>query len=95
MDAADYVTMDDDIPVADNDMDGYEVRLVTDLRRTDPFISSKHGEIQSSRNDKVEEMPEEKLLCEIKNVMQAMHYIKQLKLFCLEKDYGPMLDSLV
>ena len=31
MDEADYVTMDDDISVADNDIDGYEVRLLAVL----------------------------------------------------------------
>ena len=35
MDAADYVTMDEDIPVADKNMDGYEVQLLTELTRTD------------------------------------------------------------
>ena len=37
MDPADYVTMGDDIPVAYNDMNGYEERLLADLRRTDSF----------------------------------------------------------
>ena len=44
MDAADYVTMNDDIPVADNDIDGYEVRLFVDVRGTDNSTSSNHGE---------------------------------------------------
>ena len=33
--------------------------------------------------------------CEIKNVSQVMHLIKQLKLFCLDRDYGPVLNSFV
>ena len=32
MDAADCVTMDEDIPVPDNNMDGYKVRLLADLK---------------------------------------------------------------
>ena len=88
MDAADYVTMDDDIPVADNDMDGYEVRLPADLRRTDNSTSSSHSEDQSSQDDEAEEVPEKTLQCEIKNVTQAMHYIEEFKLFCLDRAMG-------
>ena len=60
MDAADYVTMDDDIPVADNNMDGCKVRILADLKRTDNSTSSKHGEEQSLLDDEVEEMPEKR-----------------------------------
>ena len=57
MDAVNYVTMDDNIPVADNDMEGYEVRLLADLKRTDNSTRSKHGEEQSLRDVEVEEIP--------------------------------------
>ena len=95
MDAADYTTMDDDISVADNNTDGYKIRLLADLRRTDNSTSSNHGKEQNSRDDEVEKMLEETIQCGIKNVMQTMHYNEQLKLLFIEKDYGPVLDSLV
>ena len=74
-------------------MNSYEVQLLADLRRTDNSTSSNHTKKQNSRDDEVEEISEETLQCEIKNMMQVMHYIEQLKLFCLEKGYGPVLDS--
>ena len=94
MNAADCVTMDDDILVADNDMDGYKVRLLADLRRTDNFTSSCHSKDQYSQDDEAEEVQEKTLQCESENVTQAMQYIKELKLSCLKRDYGPVLNSL-
>ena len=61
MDAADYVSMDSNIPIADNDINGYEVQLLADLRRIDNSTGSNHGKDQCSRNDEVDEMPEETL----------------------------------
>ena len=73
MDAADYVTMDGDILVTNNDINGYKKRLLAYLMRTD---SSNHGEEQSLRDDEVDKLPEETLQCEIKNVTKATHYIE-------------------
>ncbi|XP_064647061.1 tigger transposable element-derived protein 6-like [Lineus longissimus] len=96
MDVEDYIGFDGDTAVTDDVMEGYEQRLLEEFRTpaatANAFVDDQVRTAEIADDDENETAEPE---CEINSNAMALHYASQLRLFCLDRDYGDVFQNIL